>query len=88
MSFSDTGCILDRLPTEIIENFLFQYLSCEDLSSLSTIGSKRLKDISEDYIQSGRNLHRNCKCDNLLFILMEWYGYSLIFYSLFFKQNI
>ena len=61
--FPDPRLILD-LPGEIIQNVLFQYLSFQDITSLSTIGSKRLKDISDDYI------HRKCKFDNLLFILI------------------
>lgn len=54
ISFPDPRLILDHLPAEILQNDLFQYLSCEDISALSSIGSKRMKEISEDYIR------RNC----------------------------
>ena len=50
MSTSDPRLVLD-LPTEIIQNVVFKYLTCTDIESLTMIGNKRLKEISKDYLK-------------------------------------
>jgi serine/threonine protein kinase len=77
MSLPDARLILD-LPTEVMQNGVFQYLSCTDICSLSEIGNERLKDISEDHLKRTcgacsffNTLHRH-RHPNIMYI----YGYS------------
>ena len=44
---------IEDLPTEIIQDKLFQYLHDTDIYNLSQTGSLRLKEVSENFIQLG-----------------------------------
>ena len=54
LSYSNNNCftvditIID-VPPEILQTYVFRYLNLIDVHNLSHIGSKRLKEISEDY---------------------------------------
>ena len=46
--------ILD-LPPEIFHHEIFQYIDDFDVYNFGNAGSKRLKQICEDYVQLGKN---------------------------------
>ena len=48
--FPDPRLILD-LPTEVMQNVVFQHLPCTDIRKFTEIGSQRLKEISEDHLK-------------------------------------
>ena len=52
---------LDELPTEILHDYLFQYLHDTDIYNLSQTGSSRLKEVSENFIQLGKYLRIRLK---------------------------
>ena len=57
MSFIDAPSIL-HLPTEVIQNVLFQHLPCTDIRTLANTCT-RLKEISEDHLK--RTCVKYCK---------------------------
>ena len=49
------SCIgLSILPTEILRDFIFKYLSDVDVYRLGNCGDQRLKEICENFTQVGR----------------------------------
>ena len=50
------SCTLEgfnRLPNEVIVNYLFPYLSIGDIKKLSRVGDERLKTITNTYLDEG-----------------------------------
>ena len=43
--------ILSDLPSEVLQEVVFKYLTCKDIRSIAETKSKRLTPIAEDYIQ-------------------------------------
>ena len=68
IGFPDSRLILD-LPIEIIQDVVFEYLTCKDIRSLTMVGSKRLKEISEDHLN--RTCSLDCKFHKLFLVLIQ-----------------
>ena len=45
---------LQNLPTEVIHDFILPNLLDNDIRSLGESGSKRLKEITEDYVRNNK----------------------------------
>ena len=43
--------MLSDLPSEVLQEVIFKYLTCKDIRSIAGTKSKRLTPIAEDYIQ-------------------------------------
>ena len=73
--------ILD-LPTEIIQDYLFKYLEDTDIYNLSQLGSRRLKEISEGFVQLGKyfNLYHYIK------LLSKYKAYKALYIDVLFFQ--
>ena len=44
---------LEDLPTEIVQDYIFKYLEDTDIYNLSQVGSHRLNEVSESFLQLG-----------------------------------
>ena len=52
-TMKNNNLMLEDLPTEIIQDYVFKYLGDTDIYHLSQTGSQRLKELSESFIQLG-----------------------------------
>ena len=48
---SNSEKMLSDLPSEVLQEVIFKYLTCKDIRSIGRTKSKRLKSIADDYIQ-------------------------------------
>ena len=63
--------MLEDLPTEIIQDYLFKYLEDTDIYRLGQTGSQRLLELSESFIQLGMYITVFMGMANLLIAYIE-----------------